>query len=425
MKTLSVACQSRRSGSALLVTVFITGVLALLVGTYLALTVQNNNSVKRSTGWNTALPLAEAGVEEALTHVVVNTNGYGLDGWALSSTNTTYWKKRFLSDSYYFVSISGGQGGTVAITSTGYGCWKGSNYIARTVQVLADTPFPFIPIGLEATNITFGGDFRADSYDSLDPLHSTNGNYDHAKATANVTIATPGSSFRISGSSTIRGYLATGPSTAVRLAGGALIGDMSFAGPGIQAGHLTNNFAASYPTIVAPFTASDPGVQFPTNGNVGGTTYTYVLNGGRYFASNLDVQTYGKTLYVGSDSTLYVTGNVDLDTVVFDTSTKPNLKVYVGGPAVTFSPKVIGGTPPQFWVFGLPSCTTLSLTRNSAFIGVIYAPQVHLQGNGNAALYGAIVAATFNCLGTFDFHYDLSTRPIDPKPFKIISWAEL
>jgi len=280
MKPQPLASPPNRSGSALLVTVFITGVLALLVGTYLAMTVSSNNSVKHSSGWNAALPLAEAGVEEALTHLALNTNGYGVDGWVLNPTNRTYGKQHFLNDGYYSVSISGGNGATAAITSVGYGCWKASNYVARTVRVRAETPFPFIPIGLEATNITFGGDFKADSFDSTDERYSTGGMYDRAKRTAKVTIATPGASFRLSGSSEIRGLLATGPSTAVRFAGGALIGDLSFGGPGAQPGHLTNNFSATYPTIVAPFAANDDGVQFPPNGTVGNTTYTYVLNGG-------------------------------------------------------------------------------------------------------------------------------------------------
>jgi hypothetical protein len=416
---------SRQSGSALLATVLIVGILAAAVGTYLALTAQSNNSVKRSIGWNAALPLAEAGIEEALTHVVRNTNSFTLDGWAFNATDATYSKKRYISDGYYSVSIAGAQGGTVTITSTGYGCWRASNYVARTVQVLAESPFPFIPIGLEATNIGFGGGFTADSFDSSSELYSTDGNYDRNKATALVTVATPGLGFRIAGSSQVRGYVATGPGGSVNIGGAALVGDENFAGHGIQAGHETNNFTATYPTIVAPFTSSTPGILTPTKGTVGGTDYTYVLKGGNYFITNLDSANYGKTLYVASDSTLFVTGNIDLNTVIFNTNSKPRLNLYISAPGLTFTPAVIDGTPPQFWVFGLPSCITMNLAAQKTFIGVIYAPQVNLKANGNAAFCGAIVAATFSCLGGFVLHYDLSTRPIDAKPFKIVSWAEL
>src|SRR5678816_3083210 len=116
----------QRAGSALLVTLFIAGLLAAAVGTYLAMTSTGSTNVKRSIGWNAALPLAEAGVEEALSHVMRNTNSYALDGWAL--TNGAYRKLRPLGDGYYSTKIAGFPGGTVFITSTGYGAWTASNY---------------------------------------------------------------------------------------------------------------------------------------------------------------------------------------------------------------------------------------------------------------------------------------------------------
>jgi len=60
-----------------------------------------------------------------------------------------------------------------------------------------------------------------------------------------------------------------------------------------------------------------------------------------------------------------------------------------------------------------------------SFIGVIYAPTMALSSQGNAELQGAIVANSFSCNGTFDFHYDAATGETTAKPFKIIAWAEL
>lgn len=416
---------TRCSGSALLVTVLIAGILAAAVGTYLALTSQENNSVKRSMGWNAALPLAEAGVEEALSHVNRNTNGYGVDGWTFNGTFGAFRKVRIISDGFYAVNIAGVPGGTIYITSSGYGCWKGSNYSTRSVQVVAETPSPFVPIGIEATNISFGGTFGADSYDSSNPFYSTDGNYDRSKATALVTIATPGLGFRIAGNSHIRGYVATGPGGSVSISGSAFVGDENYNGRGVESGHQTNNFTATFPPVYAPFTNTTSNVQTPTNGTVNGTEYTYVLRGGKYFATSLDFAAYGKTLYVASNSTLFVTGNIDLSTVVFNTNSNPRLNLYVSAPAVTFSPAVVDGTPPQFWVYGLPSCTSMTLGAHTMFCGVIYAPQVNLRANGSASLCGAIVAATFSCLGNFDFHWDASIGNVPAKEFKILSWAEL
>jgi hypothetical protein len=238
----------------------------------------------------------------------------------------------------------------------------------------------------------------------------------------------------LGGSSHIRGYVATGPGGTVLTSGGSFVGDQYYVGPGIQTGHQTNNFTANYPPVYAPFDSTTPQVQTPVSGTVDGVSYTYVLQGGNYFITNLDSGTYGKSLYVASNSTLYVSGNVDLSKIVFSTNytgvtnsglTGPRLNMYIGAPDVTFTPSVVGGTPPQFWLFGLPSCTTMTLTAGAPFIGVIYAPQVNLRAQGHSAVCGAIVAATFACFGTFDFHYDSSTRNIEAKEFKILSWAEL
>lgn len=416
----------RRSGSALLVTLLIAGLLAVAVGTYLAMTSQGSTNVKRSIGWNAALPLAEAGVEEALSHVMKNTNSYAFDGWAL--TNGAYRKQRLLGDGYYSTKIAGSPGGTVSITSTGFGPWRASSYVARTVKVVAQTPSPFIPIGLEATNITFGGGLGADSFDSSSPLYSTGGMYDPAKATALVTIATPGLGFSLAGNSHIRGYVATGPGGTVITGGSSFVGDETYSAGGIQAGHQTNNFTATFPPVPVPDTDN---AQTPTSGTVGGVTYTYVLTGPKYFITNLDSAAYGKSLYVASNNiTLYVAGNIDLSKIVFSTNytgltNRPSLNLYVAAPSVTFTPAVVGGTPPQFWLYGLPSCTSMTLTAGTPFIGVIYAPQVNLRAQGHSAVCGAIVAATFGCFGTFDFHYDASTKNIEAKEFKILSWAEL
>src|ERR1041385_8074629 len=57
--------QSREHGSVLLVVMMVAGLILLGLGSYLTLASQENRTVKRSLCWNAALPMAEAGVEEA------------------------------------------------------------------------------------------------------------------------------------------------------------------------------------------------------------------------------------------------------------------------------------------------------------------------------------------------------------------------
>jgi hypothetical protein len=414
-----------------MVVLIIAGLLAVAVGTYLTLTSQENLKVKRSNGWNTALPMAEAGIEEACSQVNRNTNGpnaWAYDGWVFNTNTSAYNKTRFLSDGYYSVDLNGWPGGIVAMTSTGYGCWTGSNYITRRVQVTAQTPAPYYPSGLIANNITFNGNFMADSFDSSTNLYSTAGLYDPKKATDHALIATPPGStgFVITGTVRINGFVATAVGGVVNITGAGIVGDFGYNVSGtIQSGHYTNGFTTVFPPVLPPFGPNTPGVRTPMSGTNAGVAYTYLLNGGFYYASNLTAVP-GGTIYVAAPSTLMVPGNVDLSQITFGSNltNPPTLSLFFGGSSITFGASLVNGSPPQFWVYGLPSCTSMKMTGLD-FVGVIYAPTMNLSAQGGS-ISGAVVANSFSCQGNFRFHSDdAASTGKAAKKFKILSWAEL
>src|SRR5438067_7032234 len=106
---------SQESGSALLVVMMISGILVAALGTYLTLAANENQTVIRSLGWNSALPLAEAGIEEALSHLNANVYNYANDGWSQNGTN--YSKGRSFGNDSYSVTLSGSPGSLVTINS--------------------------------------------------------------------------------------------------------------------------------------------------------------------------------------------------------------------------------------------------------------------------------------------------------------------
>jgi Tfp pilus assembly protein PilV len=407
--------KSREAGSTLLVVMLLLGIILLALGTYLALASQESRTMKRSLCWNAALPMAEAGIEEALSQLKQNTTNFAADGWT-----TNHIKHRSLTNGYYIVSFSGRSGGTVTILSTGSVHFADNIYISRTVRVTALTSKDFKFPGLMASSIVLSGDLNADSYDSTDPLASTSGFYDPAKAGASVLIGTTGSGFAMKGNSHVKGYVAAGPGGVVTASGSASVGDMNWNRNGIQPGHFTNNFTMSTPSVVAPFNWADP----PVSDVVNGTSYDYVLEGGDYMAVDLNSSAYQGTMYVAESSTLYVTGTIDLTRIVFAPGV--HLDLYVGGSTISFAPVVVGATAPDFTVFALPSCSSFSLNNGTIFTGLIYAPDTALAANGHAQISGAIVGKSFNCNGTFDFHYDLAfNKPKKQPPVKVLSWAEL
>src|SRR5437588_8157628 len=176
--------QPSAAGNTLLVVMMITGLIVAAMGTYLTLTSQEHRIVRRSLCWNAALPMAEAGIEDALTHLNKNTNDWTADGW---TTNHT--KQRALSDGFYNVNFSGNPGNLVTIISTGsvqFGdawLWNTNDaWVYRTIRVTGLTRSDFKFPGLMAMVINFGGTFHADSYDSSDTNYSTGGMYDSRKA---------------------------------------------------------------------------------------------------------------------------------------------------------------------------------------------------------------------------------------------------
>jgi hypothetical protein len=417
-----------QAGNVFLISMIVTSMLCLIsLGSYLSMSSAENAVVMRSLAWNTALPLAEAGVEEALSHVTKNAANYAVDNWTFNGTNYSR-PSRTLGGGYYNVSFTGSPGSLLTITSTGSALWKDTNYAARTVQVMAQSGST-IPraVGMIAKNtITFNGNFSVDSYNST---NSPDGLYHPTNRTAHVLVETP-LGFNLGGSSQVYGSVATGPSGVITCSKNAQVGDVAWCSnnhnQGIQPGHSTNNFISAIPDVVAPFTSA----AAPTSGTVSNTAYNYVLSGGNYWATNLTDGGGNTSMVVTAPSVLVVSGDVSLANIVL--APGATLDLYIATPSVTFCPTLQGltesqaVTPIQFRVWGLPSCTSMDMTGGSSFTGMIYAPEAVLHARGNASFYGTITGNMFDCQGNFNFHYDEATANYIPggTTFQIVSWAE-
>ena len=120
---LSPTPARHQAGSALLLTVVLVGLVGFLIIAYLGL-VQNQNSVTvRSQAWNAAIPVLEAGIEDALVHINLHgATNLACDGWTQSGN--TYTMQRDLGENFYSVSItnwvSGASNNAPIIESKGY-----------------------------------------------------------------------------------------------------------------------------------------------------------------------------------------------------------------------------------------------------------------------------------------------------------------
>jgi len=100
--------KNRENGSSLFVAMTVCLVVGVILAGYLVLTSKRFEMTVRSSDWNAAIPVLEAGIEEALTHMTRDTNQPTANNWTAATIagNSVYTKSRTFSDgSYFYVYI--------------------------------------------------------------------------------------------------------------------------------------------------------------------------------------------------------------------------------------------------------------------------------------------------------------------------------
>jgi hypothetical protein len=287
--------------------------------------------------------------------------------------------------------------------------------------------------------MTFGGNVIADSFDSTSTNASTGGTYDPAKKQANGYVGTNGKGagiIDVSGSVQLYGNVATGPTGTIASTGGAKVGDAAWqagGSTGIQPGHSADDMNVYFPDVEKPFTGGY-GIPLPLGvltSLIGGTNYKYSLTGGTYQMTTL-IMASKEAMLVTGDTILYVTGDVDLSGQSYIyIAPGATLKLYVGGNTSMAGTGVSNpsGIAKSFQYFGMPTNTSISMTGNSTFVGVIYAPQASLtMGGGGSTVIdfvGASTTSTVNMAGKFNFHYDESLANSSDALYIASSWDEI
>ena len=425
--------QSDESGSALLVSFATCMVIGVVLAAYLRLCGQEVTASARSASWNMAISTAEAGLEEALTHLhKQGTSGLASNGWTLG--NRGYEKTTAMDDSYYDVQISTAT--PPSISSTGYFLApNGTDYISRTILITTSSDAMFIKALTAKGRIDMNGNnINTDSFDSADPTYSTDGKYDSAKRKDNGDVATNldlTDSISV-GNANIRGRVSTGPGGTVTVGSNGAVGSAAWhaAGEsGIEDGYSSDDMNVSFPDVSAPWTT--PQLP-PPSGSHGGTNYNYKLTSGDYELSSLSMS--GKAdMIVTGNSRLYVTSSFSMSgksAILIGDGAK--LEIYIGGSSASIGGNGIANVnnATNLFIYGLPTLTSLSMSGNGEFTGVLYAPNADLSlnggGSGNNDFIGAAVVNTATLGGHYSFHYDEQLGNLDGSgEFTVTSWNEL
>src|SRR5258706_9574060 len=137
--------QKGQQGGTLIVALFTCLAIGIILSSALLVTSSRNKITVRSMAWNATMPVLEAGVEEAFTHLHDDVGHPATNGWISTniSGQTIYAKTRTFTDgSYFYATIYNATSNNPIIYSSGFvpSPLGGSGYISRTVKVLATNP---------------------------------------------------------------------------------------------------------------------------------------------------------------------------------------------------------------------------------------------------------------------------------------------
>ena len=434
MRVLAV---KREQGNTLVLTLVMILAIGTVLASYLGLLGSRYKVTMRSQCWNAAIPVLEAGMEEALTHLQDDMNNPAGNGWTpvTISGQQVYAKQRTFADgSCFSVNIynaTPSASNTPYIYSTGFvpTPLSPTHYISRTAKVKGTNEpmfeFAFAAVSTIQMN---GNGLAADSFNSSNPALSTSGQYDPTKVSTNGNVASVYGPVDF-GNHSISGSLYLGPSASSTV-------------PNSQvSGSIYNDFNGSFPDVVLPSTSWLPATTTMLGGitttilgittTIGGTaTYDFTTSGDYYVSDSSNIQVEpGVTVRLRVDATSFNPANIH---IVSSNGVSGTLMIYQVAGTVTMSGSVTvdSGRAKNLYYYGLPGVTSISYGGSSIFVGVLYAPEANLTLNGGGSgngLIGASVTKSIIALnGHYDFHFDEDLLTAGPsRGFVVTSWKEL
>ncbi len=300
--------------------------------------------------------------------------------------------------------------------------------IVRTIECLAAPAanYPYLrPLTVKGS-ITLTGGAWTDSFNSTDPLYSTNGKYDFAKHLNHGDLASNAS-----------GNLSD-------LQNNAVYGSVTSNGGVIQrtggvTGTVTNNFKTTFASISSPVFSSLEASPSTVTGSatlVGGTQSNpknYILNQIKMSNSEtlvFDTPTPGTEAWIN----VRVTGNVQLTGyATIEQKAGVHVNFYVEGDAKIAGNGYLNRNTDASYLqfFGVTasngSTGTLQISGNGDFSAVVNAPSYNVTITGNGSLCGTVIGNSATLVGNGGYHYDESLKLL-PAPgasnYQFVSWME-
>jgi len=444
---MKIRTGAKTQGGALLLTLLTALVIGVTLASYLTLVSSQNVSTMRAMAWNSAVPVVEAGIDAALTHLhYAGVTNLCSQGW--EPVVGGYGKTSALDDnSFYQVTIESVS--PPVIYSVGYvpaplspvsqvGMILGqvvnplsgesrAKYVRRKVRVTTTRQNPGRGGLIAKGRIIFSGGGSLDSFDSSNAQYSTNGKYDPAKrkdggealTNSNVPDAIHVDTAHIYGS------VVTGPTGTVTVNSGA-VGDAAWnaSSSGVQSGHSANDANVDFPDVVLP--SGSPATLFSGTYGVGGTNYTYAVGDGYSKLGSVNIGG-GKSMIVTGKANLWIDGDFTTSGSGFVyIAPGASLNLYIKGKGTVSGSGIVNGNEraSSLSVYGLNTSTTMTFSGSSTFYGVVYAPYAAFTFSGSAGACGSFTANSVTISGGAGVHYDEGLNAASGD-YVVASWNEV
>jgi hypothetical protein len=422
------------SGSVLVAALIFALAIATTLVSYLWLVQNSDQTVARAQRWNSALAMAESGVEDGMANLNSRVS--------LGDTNTVLFNPTVLSNNIT-IGITGSYIGSYSstnnisnvtnnvITSTGFvPAPLTGGTISRTVQVIA-TRNDLLTKGVVAMQgVVLSGNANdpvVDSYDSRLGFYNRNNHlWNGGIAVENGDLGL--ANHQIGGSV----YLGDG----VTISGNT----------GSVTGTTNYGWSVPYPDAAFPAKDANGNALVDANGNPilsmwpdapgDPTSHTFTTSGYYTIRDTGDLHVLpGVTVTLDVKVSNYdFHQNQNVIDIQGGTTNAATLIIYQESGTATFgsqnSSGAINNQPINFQYFGLPGVTTINVNGgNSNFQGVFYAPEADLYLNGGSGsdinFMGAFVVRTLTDKGHFLIHYDQSLNGKLFGYYLVSSWKEL
>jgi hypothetical protein len=435
-----------KKGSALAVTLILTAGIALILGSLLSLSLTTLNTSARSFHLNSAVNLAEGGLEEAMYAL----NHDDWTGWTGSGNKTLVidsipLNQGAVGSEMVLIDFSTGIA-TPTITSQGTVTLRTGNPISKQIRVKTQGRSMFSTGLVARDSIIFNGNnVSVDSWNSHpdDPNvyvpYSTSNRKDNgsvASLTTKVTV----------GNADIWGFVAIGEDGNPDVGSNGTIAEFGKSLGTVDTSRITRDFTFNLPVPTLPsysivnmsLTKIIESTSLPDTSL--GDEYEMV-NGKRVFyykTSYLDLKSSDiltipdnshVVLILSAENAVSLSGNSSIRI-----GNGSSLTIYTAGDISISGNGVanVSSDPTSFQIYGTNSVIgeqDISVAGNGVLSGVINAPNadVDIKGGGNIGnVMGSFVGNTVTVVGDNEFHYDESLVTFTkPGSFTVRKWVEL